>query len=152
MKKDPSMGSTRPLFVSRASNAFSSLAVTVAMAVLTILALALGAVQDTKAESNSGSRLLGVTKVEDPTLEWSQFAMVSLPERSAAEEKPVVISRKPLSSPRSTFADPRKAKGPAQEWMGMSKLAIPLLVGDLVGGPAMRAPTVMTGQAVGVVK
>lgn len=146
------MSSTRPLFVSRASNAFSSLAVTVAMAVLTILALALGAVQDTKAESNSGAGLLGVTKVEDPATEWSQFAAVALPERSAAAEKPVVISRKPLSSAGRTFAAPRKAQGPTQEWMGVSKLAIPLLVGDLVGGQAVQTPAVMTGRSVGVVK
>lgn len=145
------MGSIRPLFVSRASNAFSSLAVTVAMAVLTILALALGAVQDTKAESNTGPGLLGVTKVEDPAPEWPRSAMVSLPERSAVSEKPVVISRKPLSSTGRSFAALRQPQGPTQEWMGLSKLAIPLLVSDLVGGRAVQTPAAMTGQAVGVV-
>ena len=45
------MHSVRPAAVSRASSAFSSLAVTVAMAALTILALAFGTVQNTKAES-----------------------------------------------------------------------------------------------------
>jgi hypothetical protein len=36
--------------------------------------------------------------------------------------------------------------------MGMSRLAIPLLVGDLVGGQAVQGPRVMTGRTVGIVK
>jgi len=146
------MGSVRPAFVSRASSAFSSLAVTVAMAVLTILALALGTVQDSKAESSTGSALLGITKVEDPSLEWGKLAAGSLPERSAVSEKTVAISRRPLSTTDRTFILARTAQGPSQEWMGMSKLAIPLLVGDLVGGQTVQTPRVMTGQSVGVVK
>jgi len=144
------MGSARPAFVSRASSAFSSLAVTVVMAVLTILALALGTVQDSKAESNTGSAILGSTKVEDPSLEWAKTLVGSLPERSATAVKPASLSRTPLASTDRTFTFSRAPQGPAQEWMGMSKLAIPLLVGDLVGGQAVQTPRVMTGRTVGV--
>lgn len=146
------MGFPRPAFVSRASSAFSSLAVTVVMAVLTILALALGTVQDSKAETSVGSALVGITKVEDPSLEWSKVAIGSLPERSATAVKPASISRTPLAPTDRTFTFSRAPQGPAREWMGMSKLAIPLLVGDLVGGQAEQAPRVMTGRTVGVVK
>lgn len=49
------MQPARPFVVARASSAFSSLAVTVALAALTILALAIATVQDSKAESGSGN-------------------------------------------------------------------------------------------------
>ena len=144
------MGSARPAFMSRASSAFSSLAVTVAMAVLTILALALGTVEDSKAESNTGAVILGITKVEDPAIEWGKMAVGSLPERSVASVKLASMSRTPLAPTDRTFTFSRAPQGPAQEWMGMSKLAIPLIVGDLVGGQAVQTPRVMTGQTVGV--
>ena len=60
------MHSVRPAVVSRASNAFYSLAVTVAMAVLTILALAFGTVQDSKAETDPHSAPRNVAKVDQP--------------------------------------------------------------------------------------
>jgi hypothetical protein len=47
--------SVRPVVAARASCAFSSLAVTVVMAALTILALAFGTVQNTNAESAPGT-------------------------------------------------------------------------------------------------
>lgn len=144
------MSSTQRVFLSRASNAFSSLAATVALAVLTILALALGTVQDSKADTSSGAKLLGITKVEDPSLEWNgTVTLAGLPARQAAAEKPQVISRQPLSTSR--FAS-RGTQGPMQEWLGVSKLALPLLVGDLVGSQAVKAPAVMTGRTVGATK
>lgn len=144
------MDSVRSSVVSRASRASSSLAVTLAMAVLTILALAMGTVQDSKAETNSGS-MLGATKVEDPTLVWGKMATGSLPERSMAS-KSATISREPLSLTNRGPSAPRSPQGPTHEWMGMSKLAFPLLVGDLTGGQAVQAPRLMTGRTVGVVK
>ena len=84
------MQSHRSVFVSRAASAFSSLALTMVLAVLTILALALGTVQDSKAESNSGSSLLGLTKVEDPAFEWGSTSAASLPERSETAERLVI--------------------------------------------------------------
>ncbi len=146
------MGSARPSFLSRASGAFSSLAVTVAVAVLTILALALGTVQDSKAESDAGLKILGLTKVEDPSHEWGKITVGSLPERSVAAANLTAISRTPLAPTDGTFIASRTPQGPTQEWMGVSKLAFPLLVGDLVGGQAVKTPRLMTGRMVGVVK
>ena len=144
------MSSARPLFVSRASKAaFSSLAVTVVIAVLTILALALGAVQDSRADSKLESKILGITSVEDPVSEWGTAMVGTLPERSEASQRLAVISRRALSSD-SMFS--RGPQGPSQEWMGMSKVAFPLLVSDLVGDRTVRAPKVMTGRTVGVTK
>jgi hypothetical protein len=145
------MGSARPSFLSRASSAFSSLAVTVAVAVLTILVVALGTVQDSKAESFTGSIIPGITKVEDPSLEWAKVAVGSLPERSVVSGIPASISRTPLAPTDGTFIATRTPQGPTQEWMGVSKLAFPLLVGDLVGGQAVKTPRLMTGRTVGVV-
>ena len=141
------MANVRPLFLSRASNAFASLAMTVALAVLTILALAIGSMRDSKAETTSN--LLLVSRVEDPAIEWGSDAVArALPVRSVEAEKPQVISRRPLSA-ASRLPRSREA-GPSQEWMGVSKLAVPLLVNDLVVARPQAAPRVMTGQAVGV--
>ena len=138
----------RPVFLTRASNAFSSLAVTVALAVLTILALAIGSMRDSKAETNSG--LLLTSRIEDPSLEWGVGATVQgLPSRTADVEKPQTISRRPLSS-SSIKAVRSRVAGPSQEWMGVSKLAFPLLVSDLVVGQPTSSLTVMTGKSVGV--
>ena len=88
-----------------------------------------------------------MAKVEDPSFEWSSSVEAgSLPDRDVADSKPQVISRKPLSSARKS---PNAQRGPAQEWMGMSKIAFPLLVNDLVAGRTLEAPTVMTGRTVG---
>lgn len=140
------MSAARLVFLTRASNAFSSLAVTVALAVLTILALAIGSMRDSKAETNSG--LLLVSRVEDPSLEWGVgSAAQGLPSRTVDAEKPQMISRRPLSS--SNKAVRSRVAGPSQEWMGVSKLAFPLLVSDLVVGQPAKTPMVMTGKSVG---
>jgi hypothetical protein len=136
----------RPLSLARASKAFSSLAVTVALAVLTILALAIGSMQDSKAETTSS--LLLVSRVEDPALEWGvSAASQALPARAIEAERPQSISRRPLTT--SIKVTRARVSGPSQEWMGVSKLAFPLLVGDLVIGQTPAAPTIMTGQSVG---
>lgn len=141
-----------PALLSRASGAFSSLAVTAAIAALTILSLALGTVQDSKAETTWTASVLGNSRVEDLALELTRMAVSSLPERSVAAGKSASVSRTALSSEDLAFLSARPVQSPAQEWMGMSKLAFPLLVNDLVGGQVVRAPRVMTGQTVGVVK
>lgn len=141
------MAAARVFLPTRASSAFSSLAVTVALAVLTILALAIGSMQDSKAET--ASSLLLVSRVEDPSLEWGAApAAQSLPRRSVEAEKPQVISRRPLSA--SIKVSRSREAGPAQEWLGVSKLAFPLLVSDLVGSQSNAVPAIMTGKAVGV--
>jgi len=141
------MAAVRAFLPTRASSAFSSLAVTVVLAALTILALAIGSMRDSKAET--ASSLLLVSRVEDPSLEWGLApAVQALPRRSVEAEKPQVISRRPLST--SIKVSRSREVGPAQEWLGVSKLAFPLLVSDLVIGQPTAAPDVMTGKAVGV--
>lgn len=141
------MAASRPLFLMRASNAFSSLAVTVALAVLTILAIAIGSMRDSKAETTS--TLLLVSRVEDPSLEWGADVPAQiLPVRAVEADKPKAISRRPLSA--SIKGTRARVAGPSQEWMGVSKLAFPLLVSDLVVGQQTSAPMVMTGKSVGV--
>lgn len=147
------MSSRIPSLTSRVAGVLASLAVTVVMAVVMIIVLALGSAQDSKAEPSDASPLTGITTVEDPAVEWGGTA-AGLPERSAVVERPMVVSRDPLASlsPESGYSVVKSTPGPTQEWLGMSKLAIPLLVSDLVGGRPVRVPTVMTGQAVGVVR
>ncbi|MEI6240431.1 MAG: hypothetical protein WCR51_08570 [Planctomycetia bacterium] len=142
------MAAVRPIFLSRASNAFSSLAVTVALALLTILVLAIGSMRDSKAETTSA--LLLVSRVEDPALDLASASAVQvLPARGAEADKPQLISRRPLSV--SSSKSRNRGAGPSQEWMGVSKLAFPLLVSDLVIGQAKTTPMpmVMTGRSVG---
>lgn len=144
--KGNSMANARPALLARASSAFSSLAVTVALAVLTILALAIGSMQDSKAETTSN--VLLVSRVEDPALVWDgSVASQALPARAIEAERPQTMSRRPLSP--SIKATRARVAGPTQEWMGVSKLAFPLLVGDLVVGQTPVAPAVMTGKTVG---
>lgn len=140
------MAASRLFLLTRASSAFSSFALSVVLAVLTILALAIGSMQDSKAET--ASSLLLVSRVEDPALEWGVAAAAqALPRRSVESEKLQVISRRPLTA--SSKLARKAAAGPSQEWMGVSKLAFPLLVSDLVGGQSSVTPTVMTGKTVG---
>lgn len=60
------MPSARPTLVTHSSSAFSSFAVTVAMAALAILALAFGTVEDTKADSDAGVAARLVAKAIQP--------------------------------------------------------------------------------------
>lgn len=141
------MSASTSIFLPRAAKAFSSFAVTVALAVLTILALAIGSIRDSKAESNA-DMLLGRTRVEDPAIDWSQAGW-SLPERSASDGQLQVISRRPMRSVPSVVSQRAGEVSPMQQLMGVSKLALPLLVGDLAAGRPVVVPAVMMGQAVG---
>lgn len=145
------MNSVRPVIVSRAS---TPPAVGPAMAAFMVfkvfmgLALACGTAHESQAaESDSGSGLLGDTKAEDPALEWAKMAAGTLPERPPGAVMATAIPRTSLPSTERTFILPRTSLGPVQEWMGMSKLAIPLLVADLVGDHTVRAARAMTVQA-----
>lgn len=138
-------------FLSRGNDAFSSFAVTAFLSLFAILGLAFGVLQDSKAETTSGlaeSAMLLTARVEDPMGEVDSAAgWASLPERRVEESRPQAMFRRAMVSPESIR--PVRGKGPAQEWLGVSKLAFPLLVGDLVGGQSVRSPVVMTGRPVG---
>lgn len=136
----------RPLILARASDAFSSFAVTVVLAVVTIVSLTLGSLRDSP--TDLGSDLLLRSKIEDPSSAWGASPEQSaLPERLGLEADPRPMSREPISV--ASWRRNRSAR-PSQEWLGMSKIAIPVLVGDLSGGGSREAPAVMTGVLVGV--
>jgi len=142
------MAMSRASFLTRAADAFSSFAVTVALAVLTILALAIGSMRDGRAEPNAGL-MLQQSNVEEWKGEWHGAADVagrSLPERPWNDAQPVIMSRRPLQS-RGWVRT--AGTSPTQQWMGMSKLAFPLLVGDLSAGRSPGPLDVMRGQPVG---
>lgn len=143
------MNPFRPVPVSRAGAAFAPRAAELAMAVFPVLALACGMALDSRAaEPDAGSVLQGDTKVEDPALEWAKMAAGSLPERSKGVVMPMAIPRTSLPSTDRTFIIPRTSLGPSQEWMGMSKLVIPLLVIDLVDDRTAQAARATVVQAV----
>jgi len=145
------MAFSRAAFLTRAADAFSSFAVTVALAVLTILALAIGSMRDGRAEPNAGL-MLQQSKVEEPKGEWHGTADVagrSLPERPWNDAQPVMMSRRPLRSTRSFGSVQTVEMSPTQQWMGVSKLAFPLLVGDLSASRSPGSLDVMRGQPVG---
>lgn len=139
------MDSVRPSIASRAS---TPLAVRTALAVFVVLALACGMVQDSHAaDPETDSGLFGGTTAEDPALEWAKMAAGSVPKRSAGAVMPMAIQRPSPSSPDRVVIVQRPSLGPSQEWMGMSKLVIPLLVADLVGDHTVRAARAMALQA-----
>lgn len=141
------MTAASQVFLTRSAKAFSSFAVTVALAVLTILVLVFGSMRDSNAEAISGT-LLRQVNVEEPTVDLDAAAR-SLPQRLPADAVPAVISRQPLRSARSAAATRLAGTAPTKDWMGMSQMAFPLLVGDLTVARPMVAPTVMTGRTVG---
>ena len=148
------MNSVRPVVASSTFfDASSPPAVGRAMAVVmmfVVLALACGTSPGSKAaESDTGSGILTGTNVEDPALEWAKMAAGTIPQRSTGAVMPVAGPRPSLSSTDRTFILPRSSPGPSQEWMGMSKLVIPLLVTDLVTDQAFQAARAMTIRAAG---
>ena len=145
------MNSVRPVVASRTFfDASSPPAVGRAMAAIMmfmVLALACGTAHDSQAaQPETGSGLWGGTKAEDPALEWAKMAAGALPERSAGAVVPMAIPRPSPSSPDRIIVIARPSLGPSQEWMGMSKLAIPLLVADLVGDQTVQAARATTVQ------
>ena len=146
------MNSVRPVVASSTFfDASSPPAVGRAMAVVmmfVVLALACGTSPGSKAaESDTGSRILAGTNVEDPALEWAKMAAGAIQQRSAGAVMPVAGPRQSPSSPDRIIVVARPSVGPSQEWMGMSKLVIPLLVTDLVSDQAVQAARAATVQA-----
>lgn len=142
------MVSVRPSSASRGSVSPVRLVVGTAVAV-SMLALA-GATTHVSqaAEPDTGAGLPWDTTAADPALEWAKMAAGSLPQRSAGAVPPMAIPpRAPAPADRIVVVA-RPALAPSQEWMGMSKLVIPLLVADLVDGQAVEAARAATVRAV----
>lgn len=136
------MPSCRSSFLSRASSAFASLAVSCASAILTLLALTLGVLQDTRAD---GVTPAGVTAAAPRmTLPVFEPAAPSVTQKVQPHDASAMhwISRRRASI--------RGTESPAREMFGLSKVAFPLLVSDVVPVDASSMTVVMSGSTVGV--
>lgn len=132
----------RNSFLSRASSACASLAFSCAVAILALLALTLGLLQDTHADGVSP----GVVTATVPhmTLPVHQPAAPSV----ARKVQPRDASMMPWISRRGSSH--RSKESPARELFGLSKVAFPLLVSDVVPVDASSMTVVMSGSTVGV--
>lgn len=129
-------------FLSRASRAFASLAVSCALAILTLLALTVGALQDSHADGVSpGDVNATVSQMSLPVFEPAAPSVVRKVQPRDASAMPW-ISRRGASS--------RSKESPARELFGLSKVAFPLLVSDVVPVDASSVNVVMSGSTVGV--
>jgi hypothetical protein len=129
-------------FICRASQAFASLAVSCGLAIVALLALTLGVLQDTHAD--------GVTP-DDVTATAPQLTLpVFEPAAPAVMRKvqPRDASTMPWISRRE--ASLRSKESPAREMFGLSKVAFPLLVSDVVPVDASSVTVVTSGSTVGV--
>ena len=123
----------------RASSALSSLAVSVVMAGLAVLAIVGGLVQDTRAETTAT-----ISKVDSD----STVGFVSATRTGDSPTKQGAVSAQRQVVRRMPVQSGSRAVGPTGEWLGVSKLAFPLLVTDLTGGVPMTRPSVMSGRSV----
>ena len=132
------------LFGSRASRAFSSLAISCVIAILSLLALSVGSLQDTRAE--------GMNSV---IVNASMRSAGAAPVFSAALQQPSPASAVRLAGEQSWITRHSVAKhgqvSPVKEFFGLSKLAFPLLVSDLAPiAPSGKFVATMSGPTVGV--
>lgn len=136
------MPDRRSSFLSRASGAFSSLAVSCSLAILTLLALTVGALQDSHADGVSG----GVVNASVPNvaIPLADAAPIAAPRQSFSARDAVSlhwISRRGATS--------RSKESPVRELFGLSKIVFPLLVSDMVPVDASGMTVVTSGSAVG---
>lgn len=130
-------------FLSRASSAFSSLAVSCALALLTLLALSLGLLQNSRADGvSSGDVNATIDSTALPVLEMPATPMERQLDQPRAPGSVGWISRRVSSS--------RSSSSPARELFGLSKVAFPLLVSDVVPVDPPAKTIVMSGSPVGV--
>jgi hypothetical protein len=133
----------RSSFLSRASRAFSSLAVSCVLTLLTLLILALGFLQDTHAEGvNAVVVNAAIPTVMAPEIDRAVRPVVWQSTQSREAITLPWISRRGVS--------PRSKESPARELFGLSKVAFPLLVSDVVPADASARSEVMSGRTVGV--
>ncbi len=129
-------------FLSRASRAFSSLAVSCALAILTLLALTVGVPQDSHADGvGQGEVNATVPQMAIPVFEPAAPSVVRKVQPRDASTIPW-ISRRGASS--------RSKESPSRELFGLSKVAFPLLISDVVPVDASSMTVVMSGNTVGV--
>lgn len=133
----------RPIHpLSRSTGAFSSLAASCGLSVIALLGLTAGLLQDSHADGVSPHSLkVSSGTVEIPVLEPTGTARPR-EVRSSDLASPAWISRR--------AALIRGPESPARESFGLSKIAFPLLVGDVAPVSPVGNAVVMSGSTVGV--
>jgi hypothetical protein len=113
------------------------------LAILTLLALTLGGLQDTHADGVSG----GVVNASVPHV---SLAVLEPAPKSVVRQviQPRDASTMPWISRRGVSS--RSKESPARELFGLSKVAFPLLVSDVVPVEASSMTVVTAGSTVGV--
>lgn len=136
------MPRSRTFFLSRASRAFSSLAISCVLTLLTLVVLSLGLLQDSRAEgTNVGVMNAAVSSSNFAGGEMRTDAAVATVGSRGANQLSW-ISRRPVTS--------RDSSSPAREVFGLSKVAFPLLVSDVAPAVQTGKAVVMSGRTVGV--
>ena len=133
----------RSSFLARASRAFSSLAVSCVLTLLTLLILTLGLLQDSHADGvNDVVVNAAIPTVMVPDIDRAVRPVVWQSTQSREAITLPWISRRGVS--------PRSKESPARELFGLSKVAFPLLVSDVVPADASGMAVVVSGPTVGV--
>lgn len=137
------MSTQHSLIGSRASRAFSSLAISCVITLLSLLALSFGALQNSRAEGVNG---MVVNTSMSSANQAVVYSAAMLPASSASAVRlagePLWITRRPVSV--------RKQVSPTREFFGLSKVAFPLLVSDLIPAAPSGEAVLMSGRTVGV--
>ena len=137
------MSTQHSLIGSRASRAFSSLAISCVITLLSLLALSCGALQHSQAEGVNGV-VLNATMTS--TNQAAVFSSAMLP---TAPASPVVLAGEPRWISRRPVAV-RSQVSPTREFFGLSHVAFPLLVSDLIPAAPAGMSVPMSGRTVGV--
>lgn len=137
------MSSQRRLIGFRASRAFSSLAISCVITLLSLLALSFGVLQNSLAEGVNGVVVNTTMSSANPALVFSP-AMLTASSASVVRlaGEPLWISRRP--------GDVRSQVSPTREFFGLSKVSFPLLVSDLTPAAPAGKSVLMSGRTVGV--
>jgi hypothetical protein len=113
------------------------------LTLLTLLFLTLGLLQDTHADGvNVGVVNAAIPAVTVPDIDRAVRPVVWQSTQSREAITLPWISRRGVS--------PRSKESPARELFGLSKVAFPLLVSDVVPADASARSEVMSGRTVGV--
>jgi hypothetical protein len=136
------MPRSRKIFLSRASRAFSSLAISCVLTLLALAALSLGLLQDLRAEGTNVGVMNAVMTTNGFVGGEPQAVSSVTSVASRGNSQLPWISRRPVAG--------REAVSPAREVFGLSKVAFPLLVSDVTPSVQTGKAVVMSGRTVGV--
>lgn len=126
----------------RSAGAFSSLAASCAFSVVALLGVTPGLLQDSHADGVTPHGLKASPGTMDLPVLQPMMSAKPREIRPSDVASPTWISRRSASV--------RGQESPAREWFGLSKIAFPLLVGDVAPVSPVGNALVMSGSTVGV--